>query len=413
LSGSARAKPFCCGSRLFALKRSWLDAKISRHTAVDRLLLAALEEIAAVGVDAFAVTSVARRAGVARSSLYNHFEDSGDIFAELWVRYGETWLEGLATDPEFGSTRADQGKANFDTAMLELFAVAHRFSELHVLVRESSAHWWARLAADEPTKLKLLWSLGNRIGIELSRPVTPEIVEAYKTFGLLEHLENLREVPAIATQPASNSRQRKPADQLALVQDPFIEFENEDERLLLAAIKVIANHGVVNASIARIARRAGVTKGSVYPRFQDAKVIVSRGFALSLVRVVAANTQSLIEVGFTPETLTEVALNALTEERRVWRDFRTELHVAARRNPELAQEMAAAFELTRLALSSIAENYTRDSGEIYALTQSMQATSVGWPVLFANGIDLTKVNYPLLFAELARYVLSPAALAKP
>jgi AcrR family transcriptional regulator len=374
-------------------------------------LLAALDELAAVGVDAFAITSVAKRAGVARSSLYNHFEDSSDIFAELWARHGDTWLEKLTTDPDFGSTRAERGQANFDIAMLELFAVAHRFSELHALVCESSASWWARLAADEPTKLKLLWSIGNRIGIELSRPVTPEIVEAYKTFGLLEHLENLREVPASATQPNSNSKQHKPAEQLDLVQDPFIAFENEDERLLLAAIKVIANHGVANASIARIARRAGVTKGSVYPRFHDAKVIVSRGFALSLTRVVAANTQSLIQVGLTPETLTAVALNALTPERQIWRDFRTELHVAARRNPELAAEMAAAFELTRLALSTVAENYTRDPAEIYALTQSIQATSVGWPVLFANGIDLTEVNYPLLFAELARYVLSRAALA--
>jgi AcrR family transcriptional regulator len=404
-------KPCRFASRSFALKRFWPGEKISRATAVDRLLLAAVDEIVAVGVDAFSITSIARRAGVARSSLYNHFEDSSDIFAELWARHGEDWLERLATDPEFGGSRADQTEANFDIAMLELFAVAHRFKELHALVCESSASWWSRLTVDEPTKLKLLWSLGNRVGIELSRPVTPKIAEAYKTFGLLRHLENLREQPADQKSATESSTSANAAGQLNLVQDPFLDFETEDERLLLAAIKVIANHGVANASIARIARRAGVTKGSVYPRFHDAKAIVSRGFALSLGRVVEANTQSLLDVGFTPETLTEVALNALKPERQIWRDFRTELHVAARRNPELASEMAAAFEVTRLALGNVAKNYTRDPEEIYALTQSMQATSVGWPVLFANGVDLTRVNYPLLFTELARYVVTRAALA--
>jgi AcrR family transcriptional regulator len=331
------------------------------------------------------------------------------MFAELWVTEGESWLNRLSSPSDFHS--ADR---ELDFAMLELFAVAHRFRELGTLVRESTVRWWSEISYDEAAEFRALWLVGNRLGVELSRPVTPRIDTAYQTFGLLDALAqpSTAALPSSAAQVVPGGQAASRPARLALVRDPFLEFDSEDERLLLAAIKVIANNGVANASIARIARRAGVTKGGVYPRFADSKSIVSRGFSLALARVVTANTQSLLDVGFDPETLTEVALNALTPERAIWRDFRTELHVAARRNPELAAEMASAFELTRLALSSVAENYTDDPEQIYALTQSMQATSVGWPLLFANGIDLTRVNYPLLFGELANFVLAGSTATK-
>jgi AcrR family transcriptional regulator len=354
-----------------------------------------------VGVDNLAINSIAKRAGVARSTVYNHFEDVGDLLAELWVAEGDDWLERLSSPSDFEPT-----DSALNTAMLELFAVAHRFRELGILVRESAQRWWVKVCTSEALEFRALWLVGNRLGVELSRAVTPKIDRAYQTFGFLEVLGSLEPGGETSTAPAANG-----STELVLVGDPFVDFASEDERLILAAIKVIANHGVANASIARIARRAGVTKGSFYPRFADSEVIVSRGFGLALARVVTANTQSLLDVGFNAETLTAVALNALKPERAVWRDFRTELHVAARRNPKLAAEMAMAFELTRLALSSVAENYTSDQDQIYALTQSMQATSVGWPLLFTNGIDLSRVNYPRLFAELASYALEVAPTA--
>lgn len=366
------------------------------------MLGAAIEEIARVGVDALSIQSIAKRAGVARSTLYNHFEDVSDLLAELWVAEGDSWLKRLSGDSDFEAT-----DSSLNTAMLELFAVAHRFRELGSLVSERSQRWWSGIAQTEAQEFRALWLIGNRLGVELSRPVTPKIDSAYLTFGFLEVLGDLDP----AGPPAGQAAPRNPAN-LVLVGDPFVDFDSEDERLLLAAIKVIADHGVANASIARIARRAGVTKGGVYPRFNDSKSIVSRGFGLALARVVTANTQSLLDVGFNPDTLTEVALNALKPERAVWRDFRTEMHVAARRSPELATEMAGALELTRLALSTVAENYTKDPEQIYALTQSMQATSVGWPLLYANGIDLSRVNYPLLFGELAGFVLAGAGHLK-
>jgi hypothetical protein len=66
--------------------------------------------------------------------------------------------------------------------------------------------------------------------------------------------------------------------------------------------------------------------------------------------------------------------------------------------------MAEAFEATRVALAALAANYTSEPSRVMALTQSMQATSVGWPVLFANGAPLASINFLPLFSELERRV---------
>jgi hypothetical protein len=64
--------------------------------------------------------------------------------------------------------------------------------------------------------------------------------------------------------------------------------------------------------------------------------------------------------------------------------------------------MAEAFEATRVALAELAANYTSDPDWVMALTQSMQATSVGWPVLFANGVPMAGINFLPLYSELER-----------
>jgi AcrR family transcriptional regulator len=360
-------------------------------TTADRLIQAAIAEIAEVGVDRLVTAQLAKRAGVARSSIYNHFEDQDDLFAEIWLRYGRDWLNRLASAENFGANLVED-EVNLDLALLELFAVAHRFAELGGLVSDTTRVWWRQVSVSETVQLQTLWRAGIRIGIELSRPITPGITAAASTN---------RFIAAIGAATEQNAFDAGNTNQLNLVADPFVVFETEEERILLAAIKVIADHGVARASIARIARRAGVTKGSLYSRFENAQSIISSGFALSLIRVVDANVGQLIAAGISPTTLTEVALNALQREREVWRNFRTELHVAARQSAKLSAEMAGAFETTRLSLAAVAANYTPDPLDIYALTQAMQATSVGWPILFANGAAIENVNYIRLFSALA------------
>src|SRR5438445_13621568 len=59
-------------------------------------ILDAAEELAAeVGVPGTNLQAVAKRAGVAVGTIYNHFEDRSELFAELFARRREELLETL------------------------------------------------------------------------------------------------------------------------------------------------------------------------------------------------------------------------------------------------------------------------------------------------------------------------------
>ena len=375
--------------------------------AVAKILALTPFEIQRVGVDGLSVAKIAELAGIARSTVYNHFEDIDALLAELWAQRGIEWLDRLADAESFG--RQDGAElATFDLALTEIFAVAHRMPELAQLVHETTQAWWrGRVEPDSAAEQLLAWRVGNRLGVELSLAVTPTISAANQTVALVD---GLTDEPKSGSGPAT-SPDRSNVARPRLVADPFVDFAGEQERILLAAIKVIASHGVANASMARIARRAGVTKGMLYPRFHDLDTIVAQGFRLALIRVVDSNTRGITETGLSPEALLTVSTNSFTEDRRIWRQFRTELHIAARHNSSLASNMAEAFEATRIALAALAKNYTSEPTQVLALTQSMQATSVGWPVLFANGVPMASINLLPLFRELEHRVRAGFDLA--
>ena len=69
-------------------------------------ILDAAEELAAeVGVPGTNLQAVAKRAGVAVGTIYNHFEDRSELFAELFARRREELLETLDSAAK-GTTRA-------------------------------------------------------------------------------------------------------------------------------------------------------------------------------------------------------------------------------------------------------------------------------------------------------------------
>jgi AcrR family transcriptional regulator len=54
---------------------------------VEKLLAAAVEELAAVGVDGLTIRSVAVRAGVSAATAYTYFSSKNHLFAELFLRH--------------------------------------------------------------------------------------------------------------------------------------------------------------------------------------------------------------------------------------------------------------------------------------------------------------------------------------
>src|SRR5215218_5303236 len=65
--------------------------------ARERIVLAALDQIAEGGYASASVVTVARRAGVATGSVYRHFPSKSDLFAEVFRRASQREVDVLAT----------------------------------------------------------------------------------------------------------------------------------------------------------------------------------------------------------------------------------------------------------------------------------------------------------------------------
>ncbi|HEY6274046.1 MAG TPA: helix-turn-helix domain-containing protein, partial [Terriglobales bacterium] len=80
------------------------------------------------------------------------------------------------------------------------------------------------------------------------------------------------------------------------------------QRLLTAAIEVLAKHGVDGTTIPRIARHAGLSPGAVYRRFHDKDALLETALLGMLEQ------QEKAMRGFTPEMAREIPLRVLAEQ---------------------------------------------------------------------------------------------------
>src|SRR5215218_4996206 len=86
--------------------------------ARERIVLAALDQLAEGGYSSASVQAVARRAGVATGSVYRHFPSKGELFAEVFRRASQRELDVVA------EAAADDGRPAHEhvAAAVEAFA---------------------------------------------------------------------------------------------------------------------------------------------------------------------------------------------------------------------------------------------------------------------------------------------------
>ncbi|MDX6660206.1 MAG: hypothetical protein QOJ55_1028, partial [Solirubrobacteraceae bacterium] len=74
-----------------------------KAAARERILVAALDQVAWGGYASAGMNAVARRAGVATGTVYRHFPSKADLFAEVFQRASNRELDvlrGLAAAPD-------------------------------------------------------------------------------------------------------------------------------------------------------------------------------------------------------------------------------------------------------------------------------------------------------------------------
>ena len=346
-----------------------LSGKTKKRASFDELLLSGISAVAAKGVDHTNVSDVAAISGVSRPTFYTYFGDMNGFYAEVWLRYGREWLNAqLDENPNLS--------AEIDQAVLEIFAVARRVPEVLEVVQPDFERWWnEQTNGDAIVAQRLVWRLGFTLGYKMSRKVTKKSEFGLPIVGFLNLPDNALELSFLAGLGTVDPSILPPVEGLTL------EDDSVEASLTLATKEVIASSGVAAASMTRIARRARVSTGTVYPRFKNAETLIQSSFTRAISKIVRRNVEVVAARGLGIDEYALTVNAGYGPNRKVWRNFRTEMHIEAAHNPELAKFMEGGFET--------ASKFLEDSFKEFGIPEHL-ATPIAW-FLHSHAIGLSMI----------------------
>ena len=309
-----------------------LSGKTKKRASFDELLLSGIQAVAANGIDHTNVSDVATLSGVSRPTFYTYFGDMNGFYAEVWLRYGQEWLDaqvegGLSLAPEI------------DQAVLEIFAACRRIPEVLEVVQPDFERWWQEQTLGNSIKAQqLVWRLGFRLGYKMSRFVSEKAELGTPILAFLNLPDDAMSLPFLAGLGKVSPEELPPVSGLTVTDDSV------ESSLTLATMEVIASSGVAAASMTRVARRARVSTGTVYPRFKNSETLIQTAFSEAISNIVGKNVAVVAERGLGIDQYALTVSAGYGESRKVWRNFRTEMHLEAAHNKELAKYMESGFE---------------------------------------------------------------------
>lgn len=346
-----------------------LSGKTKKRASFDELLLSGITAVAEKGIDHTNVSDVAAISGVSRPTFYTYFGDMNGFYAEVWLRFGQEWLnsqlEGAENMPD-----------DIDQALLEIFAVARRVPELQEVVQPDFARWWnEQTKGNALAEQRLVWKLGFTLGYKMSRHVTQKSDFGLPIVSFLNLPDDAMSLPFLAGLGKVDPSILPPMQGLTLDDDTV------ESSLTLAAKEVIASSGVAAASMTRIARRARVSTGTVYPRFKNSEILIQSSFTKAIANIVGKNVAIVAERGLGIDEYALTVNAGYGPNRKTWRDFRTEMHIEAAHNPELAKFMEGGFET--------AAKFLEDSFLEFGIPREL-ATPIAW-FLHSHAIGISMI----------------------
>lgn len=375
-------------------------SKTVRSNSHEELIAAGIQAIFERGVDQVTVSHVTSISGHSRPTFYSYFGDIHGMFAELWIQFGIAWLDSLL---EFEDEPKDAYAQQIDHAMLQIFALTHRTPEVAEVVITDVKKWWAeKFKGNQYTELRAAWIMSVRLGVYIAEKITPGIALSEKVLPALRAIpDNLDGHPMLkGLGPLEEIPQAAPM----IRSDSSVESE-----LLEATASVVASSGVAAASVARIARKCRVSTGTVYPRFATGFDLLEATFDAAIKDIVRGNLDHLKTYGLTLDRYGLIISGGLGENRRVWRDYRLEMYLAAMYDERMVKMMGPGFEETRNIL--VSESITQEAVSpefVDPLSWLMQALAVGLGLLFNAGAPVQRLDHRIVIRFLAAAVVQNA-----
>ena len=367
-----------------------LAGKSKKRASFDELLLAGISAVAGKGIDHTNVSDVASTSGVSRPTFYTYFGDMNGFYAEVWLRYGQEWLDAQLD----GAESLDE---SIDQVLLEIFSASRRIPEVFEVVQPDFERWWGEQTnGDDLAQQRLVWKLGFKLGYKLGKRITPKAELGLPIVGFLEIPDDAMSLPFLA------GLGKVTPDLLPPMAGLTLDDDSVESKLTMAAIEVIATSGVAAASMTRIARRARVSTGTVYPRFKNAELLVQSSFTAAIANIVGKNVQIVAERGLGIDEYALTVNAGYGENRKVWRNFRTEMHIEAAHNPELAAFMVPGFEKAAKFLEDSFTEFGLPAPLVAAIAWFLHSHAIGISLIYNVLPSVDAIDYRIM----ARWMIS-------
>lgn len=362
-----------------------------KQSTVEAFIDAGIAAINRDGVDRATVSGITVLANSTRPTFYSYFEDLDGLYAEIWIAHGTAFLDRLADPISFDL----DDPAN--RALSEIAVRSHRSAEIGEVVVPRVRDWWSNLSdGPELRRLAEAWRVGNRLGILLTTPIDKEAASA--------RILELVLADTRISDPAAEPRAGEAS--LPKLSSPLSVDLSVEAQLLNSAITVIGNSGVAASSLTRIARHANMTSGTVYPRFSNIHELVIESFHFAMGSVTNENFGLISTAGFSPEEFGAFVAAGLTPIRQSWRDYRVEVHIAARHDDDLATSMRSTLHETNnrvaLGLSQVPGN----PDEHRAIAYLVHTIGIGLAILLNLGVPVDELDHRILTREVVAVLAS-------
>ncbi len=380
----------------------------------DALILdAGLHEIEDIGVDRLAMSAVARRAGLTTGALYGRYESGAELAAAVWtIRVRDRHFDLLdraiamlvdrSMPLDLDDLLAELAAPSTETMIaLDLLGTARRIDELEEVVLADVHEWLTRWGAGERSRRRrrraqVIYTLATIWGILLHRGPgrrrvnwSGTLLPLYSSFAL---------------------DYDDPPDRLVPIDATVVRAQTDDpveDALIDAVAAIVSRVGLERATGSRIARRAGLTSGAIYGRYETKEALLEHAIDSLLARRLTDDLGSVDEVlvASDPGGVTaQIVAGYLGPARSDWRRFRIEAHLAARTHAHVAATLDRVQEDgKRDYLSTLGARTAKERRELDIVARTAQLTPVG--LAFA---DLLVPGVPTIDWRLVlRPLLSP------
>lgn len=378
-----------------------------------RILEAGIAEAHAVGLDRIALRAVVRRCNLTSGAIYGRYEDSDDFIASVWTeRLGTPLFDFLSG--AMGAFLGAEGSPSIDSVAatvanppkhlavaFEALVVGRRNDVLGDEVADDFALWaekWGLGSATDPSVRALnVVAFTTVMGAALYSFVEPKLADWNLVFAIM----------AAAIRDTSTARSTKAptiGDELPNLDVEPGTGEPLRDALISATANVIGRTGYERATVSRIGRRAKLTGGAVYTRYESKDDLIIDTLDTLLSGAIVGTSELTahgVKSGDLGESIGKIYTLGVTPSRKQWRQFRLETYVAARtrKEPRAALRRVHSAGLVRYN-DMLGPRSRMDEGVIRLVARGGQSIPLGLSLLESYQSDLHELNFHAFSASL-------------